>query len=75
MESTEFNWRLNLEKQKDNKWKKAIFGAVIGTVLSAALAIFLYRLSGLSLYLAIIGLGAGIGFSIGGGLDYPRKSE
>jgi hypothetical protein len=35
------------------------------------LAVFLYLLSGQGLYLAIIGLGAGIGFSIGGGLDNP----
>jgi hypothetical protein len=35
------------------------------------LAVFLYLLSGQGMYLAIIGLGAGIGFSIGGGLDTP----
>ncbi len=65
---------MNLGKQKDNKWKKALFGAAIGTIVSAALALSLYILSGQALYLAIIGLGAGIGFSIGGGLDKPTSS-
>jgi hypothetical protein len=60
---------MNLGKLNVNKWKKALFGAALGTLISAALAIFLYLLSGQALYLAIIGLGAGIGFSIGGGLD------
>jgi hypothetical protein len=60
---------MNLEKLNENKWKKALFGAALGTLISAALAIFLYLLSGQALYLAIIGLGAGIGFSVGGGLD------
>jgi len=61
--------RMNLGKQNDNKWKKALFGAAIGITLSGILALSLYSLSGQGLYLAIIGLGAGIGFSIGGGLD------
>ncbi|MCB2214277.1 hypothetical protein KQH50_02660 [bacterium] len=60
---------MNLGKLNENKWKKALFGAAMGTLFSAVLAIFLYLLSGQALYLAIIGLGAGIGFSIGGGLD------
>lgn len=60
---------MNLGNQNENKWKKAIFGAALGTVISAILALLLYFLSGQGLYLAIIGLGAGIGFSIGGGLD------
>jgi hypothetical protein len=63
-------WRMNLGKQNDNKWKKALFGAAIGTTFSGILAFSLYFLSGQGLYLAIIGLGAGIGFSIGGGLDH-----
>jgi hypothetical protein len=63
------DWRMNLGKQNDNKWKKAFFGAAIGTAFSGILALSLYFLSGQGLYLAIIGLGAGIGFSIGGGLD------
>lgn len=52
-----------------NKWKKALFSTALGVVCSAALAIFLYTLSGHSLYLAIIGLGAGMGFALGGGLS------
>jgi len=60
---------MNFENQNVNKWKKAIFGAILGAILSGALAVFLYELSGQGLYLAIIGLGIGIGFSIGGGLD------
>ncbi len=68
-------WRMNLGKQKENKWKKALFGAAIGTIISAVLAISLYVLSGQALYLAIIGLGAGIGFSVGGGLDNPMGSD
>ena len=63
-------WRMNLGTQNDNKWKKALFGAAIGTAFSGILALSLYFLSGQGLYLAIIGLGAGIGFSIGGGLDH-----
>ncbi len=66
---------MNLGKQKENKWKKALFGAAIGTIISAVLAISLYVLSGQALYLAIIGLGAGIGFSVGGGLDNPMGSD
>jgi len=62
-------WRMNLGKQNDNKWKKALFGAAIGIAISGILALSLFYLSGQGLYLAIIGLGAGIGFSIGGGLD------
>ena len=61
---------MNLGKQNDNKWKKALFGAAIGILLSGVLALSLYHLSGQALYLAFIGLGAGIGFSIGGGLDH-----
>jgi hypothetical protein len=71
----ERNWRMNLGKQKENKWKKALFGAAIGTIGSAVLACSLYVLSGQALYLAIIGLGAGIGFSIGGGLDNSTSSD
>ena len=59
---------MNLENWNMNKWKKAIFGTVLGSIFSAALAVLLFLLSGQPLYLAIIGLGAGIGFSVGGGL-------
>ena len=68
-------WRMNLGTQKENKWKKALFGAALGTLISAVLAVSLYILSGQALYLAIIGLGAGIGFSIGGGLDNSTVSD
>lgn len=71
MEYTSLKKCMILEKKQDNKWKKALFGAVIGMIISAALAVSLYLLSGQGLYLAIIGLGAGIGFSIGGGLESP----
>lgn len=74
MELTDLKRRPIQGKLQDNKWKKALLGAVIGTIISAALAVFLYLLSGQGLYLAIIGLGAGIGFSIGGGLETPIKS-
>ncbi len=47
----------------------------MGMIISASLALFLFWLSGQSLYLAIIGLGAGIGFSIGGGLDSDTLSD
>jgi hypothetical protein len=66
---------MNLGKQKENKWKKALFGAALGTFFSAVFAITLYVLSGQALYLAIIGLGAGIGFSVGGGLDNSVVSD
>jgi len=65
---TERNWRMDLEKQNVNKWKNAIFGTALGFIFSAALAVSLYLISGQPLYLAIIGLGAGIGFSVGGGM-------
>jgi hypothetical protein len=71
MEFTDLKKRMISGKMQENKWKKALFGAAIGTIISAALAVFLYLLSGQGLYLAIIGLGAGIGFSIGGGLETP----
>jgi hypothetical protein len=48
-----------------NKWKKALFSIALGILCSAAFAIFLYTLTGHSLYLAIIGLGAGMGFALG----------
>ena len=51
-----------------NKWKKALFSAALGMLCSAIIAIFLYCLTGHSLYLSIIGLGAGMGFALGGGL-------
>jgi hypothetical protein len=51
-----------------NKWKKALFSTALGIVCSAALAIFLYTLTGHSLYLSIIGLGAGMGLALGSGL-------
>lgn len=66
---------MNYRNQNENKWKKAIFGAALGMIVSAALAIFLYFLSGQGLYLAIIGLGMGIGFSVGGGLDTGLSSD
>lgn len=66
---------MNLGNLNVNKWKKAIFGAAMGMIISASLALFLFWLSGQSLYLAIIGLGAGIGFSIGGGLDSDTLSD
>ncbi|MFW5713129.1 MAG: hypothetical protein ACOCYU_00485 [Brevefilum sp.] len=59
---------MNLENRNVNKWKSAVFGTALGSVFSAVLAILLYLISGQPLYLAIIGLGAGIGFSVGGGL-------
>lgn len=59
---------MNLENQNVNKWKHAIFGTALGLLFGAALAVSLYLISGQPLYLAIIGLGAGIGFSVGGGL-------
>ena len=65
---TESYWRMNLENRNVNKWKNAIFGTALGSILSAGLAVALYLISGQPLYLAIIGLGAGIGFSVGGGL-------
>lgn len=52
-------------KLNANKWKKTVLYALVGTLLSAILAITLYQLSGQGLYLAIIGLGAGLGFAIG----------
>jgi hypothetical protein len=52
-------------KLNANKWKKTVLYALVGTLLSAILAIALYQLSGQGLYLAIIGLGAGLGFAIG----------
>ena len=66
---------MNFRKLNANKLKKAILNALMGTILSAILAILLYRLSGQGLYLAIIGLGAGMGFSIGGGLDLKHYLE
>jgi riboflavin transporter FmnP len=66
---TERNRHMNYENRSINKWKKAIFGTALGSILSAVLAVVLYLISRQPLYLAIIGLGAGIGFSIGGGLD------
>jgi len=66
---------MNVEKQNINKWKKAIFGAALGIIFSAVIAVFLYLLSGQALYLAIIGLGAGMGFSVGGGLETKRGSD
>ena len=66
---TERNWRMNFENQNVNKWKNAIFGTALGSLISAVLAVSLYLISGQPLYLAIIGLGAGIGFSVGGGLS------
>ena len=59
---------MNLENRNSNKWKNAIFGTALGSIISAALAVSLFLISGQPLYLAIIGLGAGIGFSVGGGL-------
>jgi len=59
---------MNLENMNGNKWKSAIFGTALGLIFSAALAVSLYLISRQPLYLAIIGLGAGIGFSVGGGL-------
>jgi hypothetical protein len=58
-----------------NKWKKALFSTALGILCSAAFAIFLYRLTGHILYLAIIGLGAGMGFSLGGGLAAQGSSD
>ena len=58
---------MNLGKPVVNKWKKAIFGAVVGIIIGAAFAVPLYLLSEQGLYLAIIGLSMGLGFSIGGG--------
>ena len=52
-------------KLNANKWKKTILSALVGTFLSAILAIVLYQMSGQGLYLAIIGLGAGMGFVLG----------
>ena len=59
---------MNLGNQFVKKWKKAIFGTVIGMIISAAFAIPIFLLSGQGLYLASIGLGMGIGFSIGSGM-------
>jgi hypothetical protein len=58
-----------------NKWKKALFSTALGILCSAALAIFLYRLTGHRLYLAIIGLGAGMGFALAGGLSDQISSD
>jgi hypothetical protein len=66
---------MNVEKPNINKWKKAIFGAALGIIVSAVFAVFLYLLSGQALYLAIIGLGAGMGFSVGGGLETKQRSN
>jgi hypothetical protein len=60
---------MNLEKQIVNKKIKAIFGLVAGTLVSAVIAVSLYLLTGQVWYLAILGLGAGIGLSLGGGFD------
>jgi hypothetical protein len=65
----EESWRMNLENQNVNKWKHALFGTALGSFFGAALAVLLYWISGQPLYLAIIGLGAGIGFSVGGGMS------
>jgi uncharacterized membrane protein len=69
MRGDRFLRHMNSRKVIDNKYKKVILNVLIGTFISAILAIVLYRLSGQGLYLAIIGLGAGMGFAIGGGLD------
>jgi hypothetical protein len=62
------NQAMNPETKMDNKWKKALFSAALGVLCSGLFAIFLCTLTGHSLYLAIIGVGAGMGFSLGGGL-------
>ncbi len=66
---TRLKQAMNSEKQIVNKKIKALLGLVVGTLVSAVIAVFLYGLTGQVWYLAILGLGAGIGFSIGGGLD------
>jgi hypothetical protein len=58
-----------------NKWKKALFSTALGMLCSTVIAIFLYWLTGQSFYLAIIGLGAGMGFSLGGGLGSLGSSN
>ena len=64
---------MNLENRNVNKWKKAIVGTALGSIVSTALAVWLYLISGQPLYLAIIGLGAGIGFSVGGGFGMTSE--
>ena len=58
-----------------NKWKKALFSTALGIFCSAVFAIFLYTVTGNSLYLAIIGLGAGMGFALGNGLPAEALSD
>jgi hypothetical protein len=65
---------MNFGKQIVKKRKKAILGLVIGGFASAIAAIVLFVLTGQPLILAIIGLGAGIGFSVGGGFDHSLDS-
>jgi hypothetical protein len=62
------NQAMNPETEMENKWKKALFSAALGILCSGSFASFVYTLTGHSLYLAIIGLGAGMGFALGGGL-------
>jgi len=69
------NQAMKTRKTMVNKWKKALFSAVLGMLCGALFAIFLYWLTGHNLYLAIIGFGAGMGLALGSGLNAQGLSD
>jgi branched-subunit amino acid transport protein len=66
---------MHFGKEIVKKKKKALLGLAAGTLMSALVAIPLYILTGQALTLTILGLGAGIGFSVGGGFDLSLDSD
>jgi len=69
------NQAMKTRKVMVNKWKKALFSAALGMLCGALFAIILYWLTGQSLYLAIIGFGAGMGLALGSGLSAQGLSD
>lgn len=54
------------------KYGYAILGLLIGITLGGGLGIYLFKLTGQGLYVAITGLAGGVGLSVGAGFDQHR---
>ncbi|HZW04593.1 MAG TPA: hypothetical protein VFF68_11745 [Anaerolineaceae bacterium] len=63
------------EKMSTSKWSFAALGMLVGVSLGGALGTILLAITGEAIYVAIAGVGAGIGLSLGAAVDQHKRIQ
>jgi len=57
---------------KNQKMRFAVLGMMMGVVLGGGIGVVPFSIPGQAVYIAIAGLGAGMGLALGAGMDQAR---